>query len=228
MSQIVAVQIPFGSMPGSQFMAVMPNGQPMMVVNPGLPPGSIVHVRAPVLAPQPMMMATPGAPPPPKPEPVKVEAIEEKDIPKDAEIVTATVPKFNNLAEAPKPEDLCPCAALCCITYSLWPVFPDCFGIYVKGVACACIQVEQVCCKISKSEGSLFKCCSGEFEIINPKGCCKLASTVCCIDARTAIPTDAEVPCQLACLGLVCVKQMACVCKFHQTGNKVSSDSASV
>jgi hypothetical protein len=226
MSQIVAVQIPVGVPPGAQFMALMPSGQPMMVVNPGLPAGSIVHVRAPMqMAPQPQQMMM-GTPPPVEKAPT-VQALKEDEIPKDAEVVTATVPAFKKTtqAEAPKNEDLCPCAALCCITYSLWPVFPDCLGVYCKGVACACIQVEQVCCKISKSEGSLFKCCNGELEIIEPQGFCKLASTVCCVDARIALPTDSEVPCQLACLGFICMKAMQCECKFHETGKVGSSAS---
>jgi len=220
MSQmIVAVQIPHGAPPGAQFMAMMPNGQPMMVVNPGLPAGSIVHVRAPLpqpVAPQPMMMGTPA----PLQKAPTVEALKEEDIPKDAQVVTATVPAYSKTtqAEAPKPEDLCPCASLCCVTCSLWPVFPDCLGIYCKGVACACIQIEQVCCKISKSEGSLCKICNGEFEIIEPQGFCKIASSVCCVDSRIACPTDAEVPCQMACLGFICMKSMECVCKFHETG----------
>ena len=221
MSQIIAVQIPFGVAPYGQFVA-MANGQPMMVVNPGLPAGSIVHVRAPApVAPEPMMMGKPveeKAPPP------TAEAVKEEDIPKDADVVTATVPAYSKTtqAEAPKPEDLCPCAAFCCITYSIWPVFPDCFGFYTKGIACACCQVEQVCCKISKSEGSRFKICNGEFEIIEPQGFCKIASTMCCLDARIALPTDAEVPCQLAACGFICVKSLKCVCKFHETGQSAS------
>ena len=221
---IVAVQIPLGVPPGGQFMAMMPNGNPMMVINPGLPPGSIVHVRAPIVAPQPMMMATPGEPPKPSTPPPPAEAIKEEDIPKDAEIITATVPAYKNttMEEAPNPEDLCPCAALCCIAFSIWPVFPDCFGFYCKGKACACIQVEEICCKFSKTEGSLFKCCNGEFNILNPDGFCKCTTTACCIDMRIAIPNDAEVPCQMACLGLVCVKDAKCVCAMHETKNKVS------
>lgn len=147
------------------------------------------------------------------------EVIKEEDVPKDVAIEKAVVPAYQKttLNEAPKQSELCPCAACCCVAYSLYPVFPDCIGTYCKGVACACIEVEQLCCKVSKSDGSYCKVCNGELEIIEPQGCCKIATTICCIDSRYSFPTDAEVPCQMALCGLVCVKSFKCVCKFYST-----------
>ena len=126
---------------------------------------------------------------------------------------------MTSLAEAPNQNELCPCASVCCVAYSIYPVFPDCLGVYCKGVCCGCIEVEQLLCKISKTEESYCKLCNGEVEIIKPTTFCKLTSTVCCLDARVALPTDAEVPCQLACLGLVCVKGFECVCKCYSTAD---------
>ena len=157
---IVAVQVPMGIPPGGQFLAIAPNGAQMMVVNPGVPPGSVIHVRCPPPpmpvygGPQPSSMERVApAPPPP------TEALKPDDIPADAEIASATVPGFTKttLAEAPKQEELCPCAACCCVTYSIYPVFPDCMGAYCKGVACMCIEVEQLLCKVSKTEGVFCK-----------------------------------------------------------------------
>ena len=59
--------------------------------------------------------------------------------------------------------------------------------------------------------------CNGELEIVKPVGCCKLAATVCCVDARIAFPTDAEVPCQVALAGFICCKSMECVCKLYDS-----------
>jgi len=217
---IVAVTIPPGCPPGGQFMAMAPSGVTMMIVNPGLPVGAVMHVRAPLAAPQPMVMAQQGPPPPP-PEPMKVEEIKKEDIPNDAVIEKATVPGYakTSLAEAPKDSELCPFVSCCCVTYSIYCAFPDCIGSYFKGVACGCIEVEQLCCKVSKTEGTLCKLCNGECEVVNPVGCCKLTATCCCVDARWAIPTDGEVPCQLACLGFVCVKSFKMVCNFYSTSS---------
>ena len=217
---IVAVQIPFGCPPGGQFMVMAPNGVQMLCVNPGLPPGAVIHVRAPapqpMVAPVPQSMGTAPEPPPLKREPTKAEVIKEEDIPPDA-VVTKAKAIATSLPEAPKQEDLCPCLSTCCVAFSLYPVYPDCLGIYCKGVACACLELEILGCKVSKSEGVLCKVCAGEINLLNPIGCCKLASQCCCIDARFAVPTDEEVPCQLACAGLVCVKSFKCICKFYET-----------
>ena len=147
-----------------------------------------------------------------------METVEEKDVDK-SQVQTAVVPAAlkTTAAEAPKAEDLCPCLSLCCVNYSLYPVFPDCLGLYFKGVACACCQAEQLCCKVSKSDGSYCKVFSGECEIVEPVGCCKIAAQTCCLDARFAIPTDEEAPCMLACAGFICVKSFGCVCKFYDT-----------
>lgn len=224
---IVAVQIPLGVPPGGQFMAIGPGGVQMMIVNPGLAAGSIIHVRAP---PPPPLVAA-GAPQPPQMDraPAAVEEVKKEDIPEDAVIEKAIVPGYEKttLNEAPKNHELCPFMACCCVAYSCYPVFPDCFGTYFKGVACACIQVEQLCCKVSKSDGTYFKCFAGECEIVQPQGFSKFASTVCCLDARFALPTDGEVPCQMAFLGLVCVKSWKLVCKFYSTADAVEKSAQS-
>ena len=226
MSSIVAVQIPVGVPPGGSFMAIGPGNVQMMVVNPGVPAGTIIHVRAPPPpAVVPMMVGaspTPAAPQPPQMErQASVEVIKEEDIPKDAKIETAVVPAYQKttLAEAPKQEELCPFLACCCVAYSCYPVFPDCIGLYAKGVACACLEMEQVCCKVSKTEGTYCKICNGELEVVAPVSCCKLAFTFCCLDARWAIPTDGEVPCQMSACGFICVKSFKCVCNLYSTAD---------
>ena len=64
---IVQVQIPLGVPPGGLFNVMAPSGALMTIVNPGLPAGAIMHVRAPVVAPQPIVMqqTVAAAPPPP-------------------------------------------------------------------------------------------------------------------------------------------------------------------
>jgi len=225
---IVAVQIPLGIAPGGQFMAIGPGGVQMMVVNPGLPAGSIIHVRAP--APPPPVQA--GAPQPPTMErqPTKAaEAVKEEDIPKDAKIEQAVVPDFQKttLAEAPNQADLCPFMACCCVAYSLYPTFPDCLGFYQKGTCCGCIETEQLCCKVSKTDGVYCKLCNGELEVVKPVTCCKITETMCCFDARFAIPTDEETPCQMACLGFICVKSLKCHCAFYDSRAAAAASSPS-
>ena len=72
---------------------------------------------------------------------MKVEAIKQEEVEaakKEGKVEEAIVPNFQktNMDEAPKNSELCPCAACCCVAYSLYAVFPDCLGCYFKGVAC--------------------------------------------------------------------------------------------
>ena len=221
---IVAVQIPLGVPAGGQFLCVGPQGNQFMVVNPGLPAGSVIHVRAP--APPPPVAA--GGPTPAqmkREEPKAAEVVKEDEVPKDAVVEKAVVAPFQKttLNEAPKAKEMCPCMGCCCVAFSLYPVFPDCIGCYSKGVACACIEVEQLCCKVSKSPGVHCKVCNGELEIVDPVTCCKLTQTTCCIDQRFAIPTDAEVPCTMAVAGFICVRSFKCICKFYDSREDVKS-----
>jgi hypothetical protein len=44
----------------------------------------------------------------------------------------------------------------------------------------------------------------GNLECIKPTTCLKLNTQQCCLDARCALPCDAEVPCLISALGLTC------------------------
>ena len=216
---IVAVQIPPGVRPGGQFIAVGPGGIQMMCANPGLPAGSIIHVRAP---PPPVHYTAYGGPQPSgmdrrdSKKVTQVETVKEKDIPAGENIEHAASFVARH-AEAPNEADLCPFMALGCMSVSLYPTFPDCIGSYQKGTCCFIYQIEQICCKVSKTDGVYCKLCNGEFEIVQPSSCCKFTETVCCVDARIAIPTDEETPSQLACCGFICCKAMNCACAFYDS-----------
>ena len=53
----------------------------------------------------------------------------------------------------------------------------------------------------------------GNLECTKPATCLKLNTQQCCLDARCALPCDAEVPCLISALGLTCIKNYECVCK---------------
>ena len=227
---IVAVQIPAGVRPGGQFLALGPGGVQMMISNPGLPAGSIIHVRAP---PPPVQQAAGAGPTPPamqrkeSKKVTQVETVKEEDIPKDEKIETAASFVARH-AEATNEALLCPCLSLGCVSWSVYPMFPDCIGVYQKGTCCFIFEVEQLCCKVSKTDGVYCKLCNGTFEIVKPMSCCKMTETMCCFDARIAIPTDEETPAQLACCGFICCKSMKCQCAFYDSRAATSATTAKV
>uniref|UniRef100_A0A7S3AWX0 Uncharacterized protein n=1 Tax=Haptolina ericina TaxID=156174 RepID=A0A7S3AWX0_9EUKA len=218
---VMAVQVPLNVFPGMQFRVMTPYGQQLDVVCPHMAgPGQMIHIRVPA------QQFVPQAPPAQqimradsaKPK-VAAQEVKEDEIPADA-VVTPAFMK-TSMPEATQEEHLCPCLSCICISCNIYATFPDCVGAYVKGVCCCC-ECEELCCKLSRTDGSLCKCMHGEVEIIVPVTCIKSVQTCCCIDARIAIPFDEEVPCELGLMGFICVKNFECVCQVYETHAKQS------
>lgn len=104
--------------------------------------------------------------------------------------------------------DLTPFMGCCCGVCSFYFVFPDCIGCWSKGTLC-CLDIEALCCKVGKKEGSICMCMQNEIEVIWPPSC-KIANQVFCLDNRCAIPCDEEVPCVVTVFGIQCCKHSEC------------------
>jgi len=87
--------------------------------------------------------------------------------------------KFN----APADERILDCG--CCTDWcAIWPS-SEAIGIAERG-QCLCIESACVC------------------QLVKPKTCCLSTGHCCCLDRRTACPCTEEIPCGLACCGIVC------------------------
>jgi hypothetical protein len=158
-----------------------------------------------------MPVAMAQAPPPEKkPEEVKQEKKEEK-----VKVYEPKVYDPHAMAGAPNQEDMTVFGACCCNILSIYATWPACLGTYAKGVV-VCCKVEMMMCKAGFDEGSLCQCMKSDIEIIKPTICCKLDWQLCCLDARTAVPCDDEVPCMVAFAGVSCVKDYKCHCAMGE------------
>jgi len=190
---VIAVTVPYGVSPGMMMKAKTADGRAFMIPVPqGAKPGMTLMVTVPDPAPDAPPSSTP-------------QALDPEDLGVDL------VQSGTTMAEGVRKEDLKPCfAAICCIC-SLYPKFPDCLGAHVKGVL-VCVEIESLCCKVGKADGSICMCMKNEIELIKPTTCVKMFQQFFCMDVRCAIPCDEDVPCIIAALGLTCVKNYKCIC----------------
>ena len=204
MTEVLAVRVPDGLTVGDHFYAQAPDGGRTCVAVPaGFPPGSTMHVRVPKAAPMPLAMAA-----------------ESPSAASGNQPIFEPSYKTTAMVEAPDPEDLTACCALCCIITSCYRKFPECCGCYSKGIF-TCLEVEQLCCKPGAYEGSLCMLQKSEWECVRPTTCCKCTKHLCCIDSRCGFPCDEEIPCMISLLCLTCVKDYKCVCSF---GKRLQSE----
>lgn len=189
----IAVTVPYGVTPGMTMKAKTPDGRAFLIPVPqGARPGMT------------LMVTIPDSPPGQK--------IETSDI--GAEVMQ----QGTTMVEGVNTDDLVMVCAALCIICSCYPKFPDCLGAHAKAVI-TCMEVESLCCKVGKADGSICMCMKNEIEIVKPTTCVKQTSQFFCIDLRCAIPCDEEVPCTIGALGLICVKEYKCICKC---GEKMS------
>ena len=204
--QLVSVVVPAGVQPGQQMTIQTATGKQAKVIVPaGAAPGSMFRVRLPAEAPTPQNMQQ-AAPPPVNPNAVQVKEADESD--KDAPVAEAAFER-TTMEGAPDPKDLYVFAACCCTVTSCYCNFPKCVSGYQKGVVMCC-EAEALCCQPGQVKGSLCKIYQGECECIRPYTCCKEGCQLCCLDTKCAFPCDEEVPCMIAYMGILCVKDYEC------------------
>lgn len=133
----------------------------------------------------------------------------------------------------PHPADVCCKLACCCSNCGFFCKMPECCGLAEKsdclcmssGISCAlgkaaaCCLQESSCVVCSADKGAMDCChlnarsgCCCLIESISvcrfgvPKTCCKGTSQCCCCVSGCALPCDDEVPFEIGCLGIMCVK----------------------
>ena len=126
--------------------------------------------------------------------------------------------------------DIMVCTAMCCCMYGIYMNWPGCVGCSVKR-ECLCLS-EEMCLKLGTSpfgcgtpEGMACRlgCCCYAIGCKKPTTCCKDQEQCCCVVGQCAIPTDSEVPCAIAYLGLICYPICGCCKKVGDFPNKTQA-----